>query len=164
MSDGFTAFLKLVGERAERAGVFGAVELKGDMLVCAAKNAAEPAEYRVSQDEGKVWVSLVTPNRWLSESIEAELEHTGDEVEELVEEELAELDYNGAPMGPSQHFRSDDKLFTFRSPAPVLAVDAAAGREAGDDPSGAAATVATCLLAYEACFRRLGDMDASEAG
>lgn len=156
------AFLQAVGERAQRAGVFGGVEVKNGMLVCAARNAAEPAEYRVTQDEGKVWISLVTPNRWLSESIEAELEHTGDDVEELVEEELAELDYDGAPMGPSQHFRSEDKLFTFRSPAPVLAVDAAAGAPGGIDPAPAAATVATCLLAYEACFRRLGDMDASQ--
>ena len=163
MSDGFTVFLRAVGDRAERAGVFGAVEVRNGMLICAAKNAAEPAEYRVTQDEGKVWVSLVTPNRWLSESIEAELEHTGDELEELLEEELAELDYNGAPLGPSQHYRSDDKLFTFRSPAPVLAVDAASGPESGADSSGAVATVATCLLAYEACFRRLGDMDVSDA-
>ncbi len=138
MGDGFSAFLKAVGDRARAAGVFGAVEVSGDQLLCDAKNSAEPAEYRLSAGDGKVWVSLVTANRWLSESIEADLEHTGDDVEELVEEELAELDYKGAPMGASQHFRSDDKLFTFRSPdtgAPERR-GRRRGRDGGDVPSG----------------------------
>ncbi len=153
MGDGMSGFLNGVGESARRAGVFGAVEVRGEMLVCAAKNSAEPAEYRISVDGGKVWVSLVTPNRWLSESIESDLEHTGDEVEELVEEELVELDYKGPPMGPSQHFRSEDKLFTFRSPIAV---------KPGAEDAAAIETATTCLLAYEACFRRLGDMDAGK--
>jgi hypothetical protein len=151
MAEGLASFLSLVGEKAQRAGVFGGVQVKGEVLVCAAKNSAEPAEYRLDADAGKLWVSLVTPNRWLSESLESDLEHTGDEVEELVEEELVELDYKGPPMGPSQHYRSEDKLFTFRSPVPVAP---------GALDEGAVNIAATCLLAYEACFRRLGDMDA----
>jgi hypothetical protein len=154
MGDGFSAFLKAVGDHAQRAGVFGAVSLKGGMLVCSAKNSAEPAEYRISADAGKVWVSFVTPNRWLSESIESDLMHTGDSIEELIDEELAELDYAGPALGPCQHFRDDDKLFTFRSVIPV-----SADPQNSTDP-GVLRVATTCLLAYEACFRRLGDVDA----
>ena len=42
----------------------------------------------------------MTKDRWLSESIEGDLEHTGDELEELLEEELVELDWEG-PFPPS---------------------------------------------------------------
>jgi hypothetical protein len=151
MSDGVGVFLEAVAARARASGVFGSVSVRPGMLVCAAKNSAEPAEYRITHAEGKLWVSIVTANRWLSESIESDLEHTGDEVDELIEEELVELSYGGAKPGPSQHFRSDDKLFTFRSTLPT-------SPGASDSASVDAAT--TCLLAYEACFRRLGDMDA----
>ena len=37
----------------------------------------------------------MTKDRWLSESIEGDLEHTGDELEELFEEELVELNWDG---------------------------------------------------------------------
>lgn len=156
MSDGFSAFLQAVSDRAAKAAVFGPIAIKRDMLVCEAMNSAEPAEYRIARDNGKVWVSVVTANRWLSESIESDLEHTGDEVEELVEEELIELDYTGEKMGASQHYRSEDKLFTFRSPLPI-------GVNAAATDTKAVETATTCLLAYEACFRRLGDMDAGKA-
>jgi hypothetical protein len=148
MSQGFSEFLEAIAERARGAGVFGPVSVDRGALICAAKNSAEPAEYRIFSDAGKTWIAFVTPNRWLSESIESDLEHTGDHIEELIDEELAELDYKGPPLGACQHFRDDQKLFTFRSVAP------------GAD----AATAATCLLAYEACFRRLGDVDAGAAG
>lgn len=87
-------------------------------------------------------------DRWLSESIETDLLHTGDKVEELLAEELAE---QGFPTGHGlriEHFRSDDLLFTFRSPLSL-------------SPSApdAADAAARYLLAYEACFRNLGDMD-----
>lgn len=156
MGEGLSDFLKAVAERAQQAGVFGAVEVKGGRLVCAAKNSAEPAEYRLETESGKMWVSLATSNRWLSESIESDLEHTGDEVEELVEEELVELDYKGEPMGRSQHYRSEDKMFTFRSPLAV-------GVNASASDAKSVETATACLLAYEACFRRLGDMDAGRA-
>ena len=73
--------------------------------------------------------------------------HTGDTMEDLLEEELVEM---GQPAGSPvviEHFRSDDLLFTFRTPVP-----------------GDVDVAAAWLLAYEACFRRLGDMEAGEAG
>jgi hypothetical protein len=112
------------------------------MVVCHARRAASPASYRAFSEGGRVWVALVMADRWLSESIEADLLHTGDKIEDLVHEELIELGYNG-PRPAIEHFRSDDLLFTFRTPI------------AGDDPRD----VTRCLLAYEAAFRNLGDMD-----
>jgi len=141
------ALVEQVAERARQADVFGAVRLEGDRLVCPARDAAEPAEYRLEWDgAGRLWVSLVTPNRWLSESIETDLLHTGDKIEELIEDELVDLGYDGAPPRV-EHFRSDDMLFTFRSALPI-----------GSDAADSARSAATALLAYEACFRQLGDM------
>lgn len=145
-------FLNGVRLNAERAGVFSEVKLDRGMLACMARDSAEEAWYRVEPAAHGGWVvSLVTPNRWLSESIEADLMHYGDPIEELIEEELAELGWAGDPL-PVKHFRSDDMLYTFVSPLPIAAVRS-------DEDAINAAT--TCLLAYEAAFRELGDMSGS---
>lgn len=145
--------LDSVAQAAERAGVFGNVARSGDRLECAAAASAEPASYRVDAAADGVWVSLVMEDRWQSESIESDLMHTGDKVEELLDEELAELGYDSkaSPAPTYQHFRSEDMLFTFRSLVPLEDLDA----------EGAAQRVTQWLLAYEACFRQLGDMDDS---
>ncbi len=140
---------------ALKSGVFGPVRLEGPRLICEALRSAAPAEYRVDVEAGTAWVSLVTADRWLSESIETDLLHTGDKLDELIEEELAELDYTGPSPG-FQHYRSDDKLFTFRSAVPL----APGVAERAD--AAAIGTAGKCLLAYEACFRNLGDMQARE--
>jgi len=137
-----TGVLQEVGRRAEQAGVFGPVSFEGGRVVCAAKASAEPAFYRVSPEGDTVWVELVTEDRWLSGSIEGDLVHTGDKLEELLDEELADVGYTG-PTPSYEHFRSDDMLFTFRSAAPAADAD----------------TLLKFLLAYEQCFRNLGDMD-----
>ncbi len=143
-------FLQRVGERAESAGVFEGVNVTAQRLECGARGAAEPSFYRVDAEAGRVWVSLVMKDRWLSESVESDLMHTGDSIEELIEEEVVDL---GGPRGavPCEHYRSEDKLFTFRSPV---------GAEDGLDDA-AVERGARLLLAYEACFRRLGDMNAA---
>ena len=131
-----------VGDRARGAGVFGQVRVTPEGVECDAKASAEPATYALASDEGKLWVSLVMKDRWQSESIESELMHSGDKIEELIEEELDDLGLQG--QSPQvQHFRSDDMFFTFRSSVP-------------ED----AKTAAIWLLAYEQCFRNLGDMNA----
>jgi len=137
--------LEAARERAVSEGVFGEISLNGGRLECKAKGSAEPAEYRLEEDSGRFWVSLVTENRWLSESIESDLMNSGDKIEELIEDELAEL--GGEFKVTCEHYRSDDMLFTFRSAVP------------GPD---VAASAATLLLAYEACFRHLGDMSEGE--
>jgi hypothetical protein len=142
------AFLQSAADHAAKAGVFGPVSVRDGQVICHAAASAAPASYRLFVENGTPWVSLVMADRWLSESIETDLLHTGDKVADLVEEELVEL---GLP--PQQlkveHFRSDDLLFTFRSPLPV--------DPASPEGPGLAAKY---LLAYEACFRNLGDMNA----
>src|SRR5688572_23450267 len=155
------SFLEAVRAGADAAGVFAPSRIEPDVggthrLVCPARASAAPAEYRVQFDAGRIWVSLVTPDRWLSQSIEADLVHTGDKIEELIDEELAEhgFDAGGERAGPlkCEHFRDQGRLFTFRSPLPIGPADLAS--------PAAADRARRALLAYEACFRRLGDMEA----
>lgn len=144
--------LAAVAVRARAAGVFGEVTHDRERLTARAAASAAPAEYRVDLDRGVLWVSLVTADRWLSQSIEADLVHTGDKLEELIAEEL--VDQGAAGAVKCEHYRSEDKLFTFRTPVPI---------EAGRHADPASATLAAqFLLAYEACFRRLGDMEEKE--
>lgn len=128
---------------ASSSGVFGPVAVKDGRVVCHAAASAAPASYRMFVEAGRVWVSLVMADRWLSESIETDLLHTGDKVEELLEEELVEVGLPAERL-KVEHFRSDDLLFTFRSPVPAETAEA----------------LVKYLLAYEACFRNLGDMNA----
>ena len=103
-----------VASRAREAGVFASVRVEAERLVCIAKEV-ESAEYRLDWDEaGTLWVSLVTPDRWLSGSIEGDLVHTGDKMDELVTDELVELGCDDV-VDTVEHFRSEDLLFTFRS-------------------------------------------------
>ncbi len=146
------ALLESAAQRARNAAVFGEVTVTGGLLEAQAKDSAEPAAYRLFVENGKLWVSLVTANRWLSQSIEQDLVHTGDKLDDLLHEELVDLGYTGKPVA-FEHFRSEDKLFTFRSIVPInLQSLTAADSE----------TAAVFLLGYEACFRPLGDMEAGE--
>lgn len=151
---GLSALLDAVARQAKASGVFGAVSVSPARLEAAAKASAEPAFYRVSFEDGGLWVTLVTAARYLSQSIEADLVHTGDKLHELVTEELIVSGYDGA-CAAVEHFRSDDKLFTFRARLPI------------DPPAGAgpehAGLVTTWLLAFESAFRPLGDMEADDA-
>ena len=144
--------LQAVGDRARAACVFGEVVVEGEMLVCLAVGAAEVASYRVHVDDGRVWTELVMADRWLSESIEADLMHTGDKLEELLEDELADLGESD-PSVSFEHFRSDDMLFTFRTPIEIPPGGLDEIRE----------RIALTLIAYEACFRNLGDMSNADS-
>jgi len=149
--------LNIVADAARNAGAFGAVVVKSGRVECAAAASAQPASYRIEvEDGGQIDVSLVMADRWQSHSIEADLLNTGDKVEELIAEELAEMGYDERVKGDShvqcEHFRSEDKFFTFRS-----RVSAVVGEE------GAAVIAGQWLRAYEAAFSRLGDMSAGDA-
>lgn len=132
------------------AGVFARVETDEHRLSCAARDCASEAYYRIEEDAAGLWVSFVTPDRWLSESIEADLTNTGDKLEDLIEEEL--VDQGLDRKLTFEHFRSEDKLFTFRSPIPIDGLK-------GNDQI--AAVAGQCLLAYEAAFRELGNVSVS---
>ncbi|MBL0922630.1 MAG: hypothetical protein IBJ10_10965 [Phycisphaerales bacterium] len=145
-------FLDAARAAATRAGVFGETLAKADALVCAAPESAAPAEYRLFTDAGALWVGLFTADRWLSQSIEQDLVHTGDKLEELMEEELADQQEPKPAQPPKfEHFRDDDKVFTFRTRLPFGPADASAGERA-----------ARWLLACEAMFRNLGDMQGGD--
>lgn len=137
---------------AEESGVFASVKAGPDRLVCEADGTGAPAEYRVEFEGSQVWVSLSTKDRWLSESIESDLLHTGDKLGELLEEEMIELGYDG-PHPTFEHFRSEALEFVFRTPV----------RPCGAEPDAACLEAAVqTLLGYEACFRNLGDMSTSD--
>lgn len=149
--------LGAVATRAGESGVFGRVGAvregaSGGILECEARDSGAPASYRVEIEGDRVFVSLVMADRWLSHSIEADLLNTGDKMEDLLDEELAELGvkHKGNEVSGLQveHYRSEEKLFTFRSRVPGTVGDLTAE------------TVVGCLLAYEACFGNLGDMRA----
>jgi len=108
-----------------------------------AQATREGAFYRLTAEADGLFVGLVSADRWLSQSIEQQLVISGDKLEDLLEEELIDLD---APLTrlKVEHFRDDAKLFTFRSRLP-------------SDLS--AESIARIVRGYEACFRRLGDME-----
>jgi hypothetical protein len=142
----------------DNAPVFAAVTRQGTMLVCQAPASAAPAFYRLSIEQEKLAVSLVTPDRYLSQSIEQDLVHTGDKMGDLLRDELIDLNCWPVPgisadaIPTVEHFRSPppDKLYTFR----VLI------RGIPSDLSGATQLALNYLLAFEQTFRRLGDMAA----
>lgn len=132
------------------AGVFASVARTDEGLRCDAMHVEEDCFYAVTiDDEGTVWAGWYTPDRWLSESVEADLVHTGDKIDELLEEELVDL---GLSIKiPLEHFRDTDKVFVFR------------GRLAlPGDADEATVLVVKTLLAFQACFVELGDMGPGE--
>ncbi len=153
MSQSFETILKTVMPRAMSAGVFASVAVNEGELRGRALGPEAHAEFRLFVDGGRAWVSLVTPDRWLSQSIEADLMFTGDKLEDLIDEELVDQGVDvSTPI--VEHFRSEDKLFTFRTPMEGV-LDAST-------PEAAAARAVGYLLAYEAAFRELGDMKPGE--
>jgi hypothetical protein len=130
--------------QANARGVFSRIETMPDRLRCHAKDCPEPAWYELASVGSQLIVRFATPDRWLSESIESDLMHFGDPLEELVEEELAELGWRGK-VPTIRHFRDDDKLYTFENPVPAESV-------------ASPELVAKFLFAYEAAFRALGDV------
>ena len=147
-----------VGEQLRTAGVFGEVAAGAQELQCAARTDESEAHYRVdtesdpTSDGPGLWIGLYTPDRWLSESIEADLMFKGDKIEDLLEEEL--IDQGLDERLDVEHFRDEQKRFVFRSrldpgPGPI-------------DDRETIGRVVRAVLAYEACFRELGDLRPSE--
>ncbi len=138
--------LKSLAEASER---FSAVELDGNTLKCRAQDVESEAWYQLTTHDGQLMVMLITPDRWLSESIEADLMHTGDSLEELIEDELVELGSSSTEDTTMvvQHFRSEDFQYTFQTPLPSDFEEE---------------TILRWLLAYEAAFHELGDMGGEE--
>ena len=111
--------------------------------------------YRIEIDEGRYWVAWMTPDRYLSQSIEAELVYTGDDLDDMIDEELTDqpgwtLD---SRLDAMEHFRTAEKLFTFRSRTPI---------EVGHEPGDAAACLVAAMSAYHEALTQLGDLKEDE--
>ena len=142
-----------VAQCARGAGVFSHVEHHTNMVAC--QCAAQPdAWYRIESDGDHLTVNWVSSDRYLSQSIEAQLMWTGDDLEDLVDEERIDQGFNRGELGKLDHYRNEEKLFTFRSLIPIDLLSI--------DPSRDAPDLLKCLLAYEAAFRDLGDMKPKE--
>ena len=115
-------------------------EMAGESIKVKAPHDVD-AWYELSPTQGGCLLALMTKDRWLSESIEGDLEHTGDELEELLEEELVELNWDGA-VPAFRHFRNDLREYVFSC----------------EWPSVAPAEVIVALQAMVAMFTELGDM------
>ena len=133
-------------DRLRDSGRFASVELVDDGIRCRARDVESEAHYGLTRLDAGMVVRFETPDRWLSESIEAELYHSSDSLDELLEESLDELEWpvDEAPVRPFRHYRNDDLAYVFEHDVPAH----------GD----AASTACTWLLAYEATFHELGDV------
>jgi hypothetical protein len=140
-----TDILAAVRDRASSSGRFASVSIDGERLRCRAKGAEAEAWYVVDRDGGRWSVALLTPDRWLSESVEGDMLEGRDSAEELVDDELVEVGFRNR-CGKVRHFRDEDKTYVFRTDVPLEGLD--------DAP----AAIATFLLAFEAAFGQLGDM------
>ena len=143
-----TTPLDSLRDRATEHDIFDSVAVVNDgtRLDCLARGPESDAFYRVDRTDDGWSISLVTDDRWLSESIEAELVHSGDSIEELLEEELIDLGLTPTEI-PMKHYRSEDMLYTFITRLPSdTELD----------------VVLTWLLGYEKTFAALGDMTPDE--
>jgi len=145
-TDTITAVLDAALEPLTDCGDFAKVTRTDAGLRCDALYVEEECYYAATLDpKGQLWVGWYTPNRWLSGSVETDLVHTGDKIDELLEEEMIDLGLSISLR--LEHFRSADKLFVFR------------GRlDLPDDVAQATDLLVTTLRAFHACFVELGDM------
>lgn len=145
------ALYEEVGDLVREAKIFAKVRRTDDALICRAQGVDSEASYRVEVGDkhDMVWVGLYTADRWLSESIETDLLHRGDKLEELLEEELVDQGYDAKLK--VEHFRDEEKQFVFRSPVALPSNEKL-------DGEGMIDRVAKTLRAYEALFRELGAM------
>jgi hypothetical protein len=147
--------IEAVVSKLEAEGVFEDVrraddDLPGHILaVAVAKDTPEPVHYRLEVVDGQLAVGWFSPDRYLSQSIETDVLWTGDDLDDLIDEELIDLGWNRGKLKPLKHYRNDEMLFTFISPTPIAAADAR--------PEDAL-DIARVMLAYEIAFRELGDM------
>jgi hypothetical protein len=140
-----TETLSTVRDRATASDRFAEVTSMDGSLRCRAKDAAAEAWYLVDRVDGAWNVALVTPDRWLSESVEGDMLEGRDTAEELVDDELVEVGFPNR-CGKIRHFRDDDKQYVFRTAVPLDGIS--------DEADG----ITTFLLAFEAAFGQLGDM------
>ena len=150
------SLLKQVCQKAKDADAFADVKLEDKQIICIAK-AEDPetqAFYKLNlADDGSLYVGIFTLDRWLSESIEADLVEHKDDIEELLADEMYELHIDeGLPV---KHFRDEQLQYVFQTLIPLPA------GESFDSPDFVE-YVGKVLLAYESTFNQLGDLVCEE--
>lgn len=153
MPDGVQMLFEKVGALATASGAFSAVDVVEGAVVCRFGDEDVDAEFRLDWDGAGFAVSMMTPDRWLSQSVEATLMNSGDSLEDLIDEEMVELGCDAGPLS-MKHFRDEKKRYVFVSPVPISVGDA------GTDES--AATGLACVRGYERAFAELGDFVAGD--
>lgn len=135
-------------ETLRESGRFASVEPVDGEVRCRALEV--DAHYILLQGDRGLMVRFQTPDRWLSESVEADLYHSSDTLDELLEESLDELEWpiDEAPTTGFRHYRDEDLRYVFEHVIPDHG-----------DPEDAAST---WMLAYEATFHELGDVAGEE--
>lgn len=135
-----------IADALRSSGRFASVDTTDDGIRCRARDVESEADYTLSIEDLGLVVRFETPDRWLSESIEADLYHASDSLDELLEESLDELEWpvDTAPVGSFRHYRSEELRYVFEHDVPTDGDPVANGR--------------TWILAYEATFHELGDV------
>lgn len=140
------------GRLARSSGAFAEVEVRPGRVEC--RDPIQPdALFRIDASDEGLCVCWASPNRYLSQSIEAELRWTRENIDDLMDEELSDQGYRRR-VGRMTHFRDSDKHFVFRWGIPGEPGSLSAERDAPD--------LLRCLLACQAAFRTLGDMKEPE--
>ncbi len=145
--------LRQAARSADGSGVFAQVVEEPGRIACQSKIQPD-AWYRIETDGGRLTANWVSEDRYLSQSIEAELMWTGDDLDDMIDEERVDLGFDRGPLGKLEHYRNPEKMFTFRASIPIEMSEAEPERDAPE--------LVKCLLAFEAAFRELGDMKPEE--
>ena len=129
---------------------FAQVKRTATGVRCDALHVEEECYYAAHVDaDGKLWVGWYSPDRWVSGSIEGDLVHTGDKIDDLLEEEL--VDQGVTNKITLDHYRNDDKVFVFHGTLDLPG-----------DAAEATQLIVKVLVAFQACFVELGDMGPEE--
>lgn len=151
--------LEAVATEARASGLFEQVSLAGPdapdhvLLTATAKDTPELVYYRLEILDGDLAVSWCSADRYISQSIETDVLWTGDDLDDLIDEELVDLGWERGRLKPLKHYRNDEMLFIFVSRLPL-----SPDRVTPDD----AVDLSRAIMAYEHAFRELGDMSGDE--
>ncbi|MEM9082256.1 MAG: hypothetical protein AAGB34_01585 [Planctomycetota bacterium] len=134
---------------------FADARVDGPRVIFDPADCEHECDYRVEVEDDVIWVGWSTPDRYLSQSVEADLVYTGDDIDDLIDEELADQEswVLGERLAPSEHLRNEEKRFVFRSKTPI---------QAGQGNDETAAHLLAAILAYDLAIRQLGDMKEEE--
>lgn len=110
-----TTLADALGRAPEFSGV--TIDEASDLLRLTPAGAACGAWYELHWRDGRPVMSLCTEDRWFSESIEADLMHTGDDLDQLLMEELEDrgLEIDSASRPRVEHFRDQAMRYVFRA-------------------------------------------------